>query len=136
MDKEKQKVMQQKYMEMQMLAQQIQQLQKQLELLANQIFELNTTNEALESISKTNLGKDILVPVASGIFIKAQLKDNQDVLVNVGSGTAVKKKIPEAKELINEQLVEIDAFKKELESNLKNLIAKVQGMEKELSEIS
>ena len=133
--KEKQQKMQQKYMEMQMLSQQIQQVQKQLELLANQVQELNTTNEALDDIGKTKPGTEIRVPLASGIFIKAQLTDNKDVTVNVGSGTAVKKSIPEAKELIDKQLKEISGFKKELEGNLTQLAAKAQLIEKELSEL-
>ncbi len=132
---EKQQALQQKYMEMQMLSQQMQQMQKQLELLVNQMQELNNTKEALDEISKTKTGTEIRVPLASGIFVKAQITDNKDVTVNVGASTAVKKTIPEAKELIDQQQKEITNFQKEVEENLIKLTAKAQQIEKELSEL-
>ena len=51
--KDKQQELQQKYMELQMLSQQITQTQKQIELLANQMKELMQTNEALNDIKNT-----------------------------------------------------------------------------------
>jgi len=46
----KRQLLQQKYMEMQMISQQIQQIQKQLELIENQMQELIVTKEALHTI--------------------------------------------------------------------------------------
>ena len=131
--KEKQQQMQQKYMEMQMLSQQMQQAQKQIEMVHNQINELNLTKEALDDISKTEQGTEIKVPLASGIFIKANLIDNKDVTVNVGSGTSVKKTISEAKQLIDDQLKEITDFAEQSEANLNQLAAKAQTIEKEIA---
>ena len=134
-EEEKKQKLQQKYMEMQALSQQIQQVQKQLELIVNQVQELNSTKEALDNISKTPLDTEIRVPVASGIFVKGKITDNKDVTVNVGAGAAVKKTIPEAKELIDQQLKEITNFRAELEVNLNQLVTKAQQLEKELSEL-
>ncbi|MBW2996240.1 prefoldin subunit alpha [Candidatus Woesearchaeota archaeon] len=134
--KEKQQQLQQKYMEMQMLSQQMQQAQKQIEMVNNQINELNLTKEALDDISKTKEGTEIRVPLASGIFIKANLTDNKDVIVNVGAGTSVKKTIPEARKLIDDQLKEITDFARESEANLNQLAAKAQTIEKELTELA
>ncbi|MBR9692086.1 prefoldin subunit alpha [Candidatus Woesearchaeota archaeon] len=135
-DKEKQQVLQQKYMEMQMLSQQMQQMQKQIELLNNQMQELVLTKQALDDISKTETGTEIKVPLASGIFIKAEIKDNKEVMVNVGAGTAVKKTIPQAKELIDNQIKEITDFSQQSEGNLNKLAAKAQTIEKELAELT
>ncbi|MEE9525543.1 MAG: prefoldin subunit alpha [Candidatus Woesearchaeota archaeon] len=132
---EKQQEMQQKYMEMQTISQQMQQLQKQQEVLANQINELNLTKEALDDIAKTKEGTEIRVPLASGIFIKAQLTDNKDVGVNVGAGTSVKKTISDAKELIDEQLKEISKFRDESAANLMQITGKAKQIETELSEL-
>ena len=136
MDKEKKQELQQKYMEMQMIDQQINQIKKQIELIDNQLQELTITQEALNSISKTKPETEILVPLASGIFIKSQLVDNKEVIVNVGAGTTVKKTIPEAGELIKQQLTEITTFRKELEGTLAQLASKANQLQKALEEIA
>jgi len=136
MDKEKKQKLQQKYLEMQFINQQIIQVQKQLEMLANQMQEIHITKESLDEIAGINPGTEILVPLASGIFIKAQINDNKEAIVNVGAGTAVKKTIPETKELIGSQYAEIESFRKELESQLQQLLAKAKHFEKEISELA
>ena len=133
---EKKQLLQQKYMEMQMIAQQIQQIQKQVELIENQLQELTVTKEALKTIGETKEGNEILVPLASGIFIKANLKDNKDVVVNVGSGTAVKKSLDEAGKLIEEQEKELADFKEELGKNLEKLTENARSFEKELTALA
>ncbi len=85
------KQIQEKYMQMQLIEQQMQQIQKQLQLLENQLQELNLTLQALDDLKNTKPGTDILVPIASGIFFKAELKDNEELALNVGADTVVKK---------------------------------------------
>ena len=135
-DKEKKQLLQQKYMEMQMISQQIQQIQKQVELIENQLQELIVTKEALQTIGETKEGNEILVPIASGIFIKATIEDNKDVLVNVGSGTAVKKSLDEASKLIEEQEKDLVDFKEELRKNMEKLTENAKSFEKELTQLA
>jgi len=133
--KEKQEELQNKYMELQSISQKMQQLQKQSQMLNNQIQELNITSESLDKISKTKKDTEIKAPLASGIFIKAKLLDNENVSVNVGSGTVVTKSIPEAKKLIDNQIKEVIGFREETEQNLNQIASKAQNLEKELSEL-
>ena len=53
------------------------------------------TEQALDDLKTTKTGTEILVPMASGIFIKAELKDNKELAINVGADTVVKKNIEE-----------------------------------------
>ena len=132
---DKQKEMQQKYMEMQMLEQQMQQVQKQLQMIEQQTLELDTTKDAIDELGKTKVGSETLVPISSGIFVKAEIKDNKKLTVNVGSGVAVENTIDEAKGLVDEQIKEINDFKKELTLNLEKLAAKAQEIQEELSKL-
>ena len=131
-EENKQKELQQKYMELQMISQQMQQYTKQVEMLENQILDLDSTNEALSDLKKTKEGTKILSPIASGIFVQSKLEDNQEVLVNVGSNTTVKKTIDGAKELILEQKKEIVRFRTELESNIAKFTSDAKKIENEL----
>lgn len=127
---------QEKYMELQMLAKQTKQSQKQLEILDNQLAELKQTQEALKDISAVEPGTEILTPIASGIFLKGKLTDNKEVIVNVGAGTSTKKTISEAGDLIKQQEVEIISFRNELEQQLSQLTARSKKFEKEIAELA
>jgi len=126
------KDMQTKYMELQMLDQQIKQIQKNSELIENQIEELHLVIQALDDLSKAEVGSDVLVPLSGGVFVKAKLEDNKNLLINVGAGVSAKKTIPETKELIEKQIKEIEKAKIELVGELQNFAKKAQTIQEEL----
>ena len=133
MEEAKQKELQERYMEMQMLEQQIRQIQQQIQMLENQLMELIATSQGLDDFEKTSIGTDILVPLSPGIFTKATLKDNKDVIVNVGANVAVKKDIRSTKDLINKQAVEIKRFQEEMMVELQKLGLKAGSIEQEIN---
>ena len=133
MEEAKQKELQERYMEMQMLEQQIRQIQQQIQMLENQLMELTATSQGLDDFEKTSKGTDILVPLSPGIFTKATLKDNKDVIVNVGANVAVKKDIRSTKDLINKQAVEIKRFQEEMMVELQKLGLKAGSIEQEIN---
>ena len=94
--------------------------------------ELILTEQALDDLKNTKTGTEILVPLASGIFVKAELKDNKDLAVNVGADTVVKKDVGEAKKLITNQLEEITKIQQDLTENMEKLQSSAQNIQKEL----
>jgi len=127
--------LQEKYMQMQLIEQQMQQVQKQLRIIDQQMQELNMTEQALDELKNTKAGTEILVPMASGIFVKAELKDNKDLAVNVGADTVVKKNVDEAKKLITVQIEEVTQMQQDLNVNLEKLASSAQVLEKELQKL-
>lgn len=136
MEEEKQQEIQQKYMELQVLGQQINQMQKQIQLLENQSIELTLVEQGLEDIKNVKIGTKILVPISSGIFVKAELKDNEELLVNVGANVTVKKDIPSTKQLIKKQLDEIKKVQEETIVELQKLVIKANSIEEEINKIA
>lgn len=136
MTKENQQLLQQRYIELQMLGQQMQSVQKQLHLLEQQMLEMNVAKEAVDDISKTKPGTELLIPITSGIFIKGQLKDSKNLIVNVGANTAVTKSAEEANKLLDEQKDEIRRIQMHLNAELQNLGQKAVLLEKGLTELS
>lgn len=132
MEKDAQKL-QQKYMELQMIDQQMKQMQKQIQLIESQITEIVITKEAITALKNTKTNSEILAPISSGIFIKGTLADNQKLAVNVGSGTVVEKTIPEVIRIIEEQETEINKTYEILIAELQNLGTKALQIEQELS---
>jgi prefoldin alpha subunit len=134
--KDKEKKLQKMYMEFQMLGQQIKQLEEKGSALNNQLMDLSLTNQSLEDIKKLQSGTEILVPLSSGIYAKAQLKDNKNFIVNVGSNTTVTKDVNSTKKLIETQIDEIKKLQEEMVNELQNNTSKAAALEQEMNEIA
>jgi prefoldin alpha subunit len=124
--------MQEKYMEYQMLEEQLKQAQEQVQTLNKQKEELEGLKEAVMEIGKTKEGNEMFVPISSGIFIKAQIKDNKELLVNVGDNVVVPKSINDAVALIKRQKEEIDKYETAMAQNVQLIMLHQQKVEAEL----
>ncbi|MCK5026475.1 MAG: prefoldin subunit alpha [Nanoarchaeota archaeon] len=134
-DTEKQKDLQQRYMEMQYMQQHLTEYQKQLEMLNTQIEDCSLILEGLDDISKKKPGEDMLVPISNGIFAKAKLDDNSSLVVNVGSNIAVEKNVDGAKELIRKQQAEMVKTRIQMKEVMNSITEQMQAVEKELAEV-
>lgn len=121
------------YVELQILDQQIKQSQQQIQQFEQQVAELAVTVEALDNLKDIKPGTKLLVPISSGIFVEAELKDNTNLKVNVGANVNVNKTVDQTKQLIEEQLVEIKDYRDQIFMRLHNLVAKAQKIEKHVS---
>lgn len=110
-----------KYMQLQMLQQQVQQITEYVEKLQLQQRELDASINALSELQKTKVDTEILAPIANGIFLTAELKDNQKLVVNVGAEVTVEKNIPEVCKLLEEQKEKIMENISEAENILQEL---------------
>tara|TARA_Y100000034_G_C6797449_1_gene357554 strand:+ start:191 stop:598 length:408 start_codon:yes stop_codon:yes gene_type:complete len=126
------KELQERYMQFQMLHQQAMKSQQQVQQISDQINELNVIKEGLEDISKTDLETELLVPISSGIFVKAKLIDNTKVHVNVGNNVTVKKSMNQADVLIKEQIVQLQDVQHKLTSDLSNMEMQLKVIEEQI----
>ncbi len=130
------KELQQKYLELQEVSTQLKQLQQQISNLEAQLMEMQKVKETLTDLEKLNSKKDILIPVANGIYTRAELNKNQNVLINIGADLIVEKNFEDAKKIIEEQIDEINKLINEMNIELKNGVVGLQYMQKEFQEIS
>lgn len=129
---EEAKKLQQKYLEMQMIDQQAKHIQKQLQLIEQQVGEAEEVQQNLDALAKSTAGSPMLVPISSGIFVKATLADTKDLSVNVGAGTVVKKSVPETKELLAKQIIDMRKAQEELAAQFEKLARRGAEVEQEL----
>ena len=99
-----------------MFERQIKEIQQQLEAVERGIIDLDTLRFGLDELVGGK-GKEIFASVGKGIFVKAEIT-SEELNVDIGNGNFVKKTIPEAKELIEEQIKKLGQVKEELEKNL------------------
>ena len=121
-----------KYLELQMVAEQVKQMQSQLQTVALKKQELSQNIESLGEIS--GLGPStMLVPVIEGVFVKAMSTSPNEVIVNVGAGVCVKKTVEEARELLNGKLAELAQFERDMVDEIGKGAESVNSLERELS---
>ena len=132
MTEEKEKKMQEMYMEFQMLDQNIKQLQKQLEMLTTQMMEVNATINGLEEFNKIQGEKQIFVPISSGIFARASIKDTSELLVNVGANVVITKNFASTKKLMQNQFEEMKKVQGRIVTELENMAEKAGQLEMQL----
>jgi len=133
---ETQKKLQEKYMEMQMLQMQLKQIQQQIEALQEQIASFNIANLNLDEMKKVQSGKEILVPLLNGIFVKASIKDTDEFLVNVGANVIVKKNLEGTKQFLQEQLNEMQKANVNMIEEMQKIGLKAMLTEKELNKLA
>jgi prefoldin alpha subunit len=121
MEEAQQQKQQQKHMQLQMMQQQMEELNRYLEGLNEQNAELDISIQALRELEKTPLNTEVLAPIANGIFIKSELKDNLKLVVNVGSGVTVERTVLEVTKLLVEQKAAVLQNKLEVENLLQQI---------------
>ncbi|MBI5355840.1 MAG: prefoldin subunit alpha [Candidatus Aenigmarchaeota archaeon] len=102
---------------------------KQRDLVANTINEISLTISALGDIKNTEEGKEILVPLGSGVFIAAALKDNKKMLLDLGSDTYARKSL-------NEGAENLKGRNEELQKAMVSINMELASIEKQLAELS
>ena len=95
-----------KYVEFQVLNQQIQQSQQQLQMLSKQVQELKALSENTKEISKTKENSEMYTNLGVGVHLKSQIKDIKHLLVNVGAGIFVQKTPEETIKIVDKQVIE------------------------------
>lgn len=124
------------YLELQMLDQHMKQLQQQLQMIHQQGAEMAATLQSLDDFTSLKEGKEMWIPLSSGIFAKATLKETEHVLVNVGANVAVTKDIPATKQLINEQVAESEKIQHKLITQIENLSKKADDLQSKMRALS
>ena len=127
--------LQEKYMQHQMLEQQLKQMQEQLVKFESQIAEISSIAQSISDVEDVKEGTEILVPVANGIFIKAEMKNNDALLVNVGKGVTVKKGFKDTRDLLQSQADEISRFREQLISQIGLGVNKLNQIQAELKKM-
>jgi len=110
---------QEQIIQLQMIEQEAQQLEQQLQLITQHLEDMKKLKTDLDELKKSE-DKEILANIGKGIYIPAEIK-SKELLVEIGRKNLVKKTIPEAKEIIDEQVGKLIIAKEEIMNKIKSL---------------
>lgn len=132
----KEKKLQELYIEFSNLDHNIKQMHKQMQILEAQLAELIMGMQSLDELKKVKAGTEILVPISSGVYAKAELKDNENLIVNVGANTTVIKGIDSTKKIIENQIEEMRKIQEQMIEEIQQLASSAAIIEKEMNKIA
>ncbi len=119
------------YMEVKALDEQIKSMNAHLERIDEQIAELDSNKNVLNKFSDLKVGDELKVPITSGVYINAELKNTKKLLVNVGAGMTVEKTPEQVTKILDSQLTELVKYREQVISNIKSLIDQIEEIQKE-----
>jgi prefoldin alpha subunit len=119
------------YVELKDLDTQIKQLNAHIENIDEQIADLNSNKQTLNKFSELKPGAELRVPLSSGIYVKAELKDIKKVMVNVGASVTVEKTPEEVVVILDGQITELNSYRETLIAQIKQLIVRIEEIQKE-----
>ena len=96
--------------------QQIMQLQEQLHAVEQAILDMGKVSSGIKDL-KGKKGEEIFAPIGRGIFVKAELLD-EELLVDVGEKNLVSKSIEETVSLVSGQQEKLEDIRKQFENEL------------------
>ncbi len=127
--------LQNKYMEYQILINNLKQLEQQFVMMEQHLNDLRGLDESLDSLINTK-ENEMFSAVGNGVFIKTELKDKDSVLVNIGAGVVVKKKIRDAKNLVIRQVDEVQNLIIQIQDDFNNLNNEIGVLKEEIHHAS
>lgn len=132
-EKEKEKQIQENYIELQRVASGLKELQRNIQVMDEQIIEVLSVTQALKDLGEVKVGTKAFMPIASGIFVKAELKENKELLVNVGANVSVIKSVDEAIHMLESKMEELKIQRQSFLQDLEELGTRAQELEEELN---
>jgi prefoldin alpha subunit len=127
--------MKEKYMQFQMLQQQMEQVSQHLEMFNQQLSELDISINAVKELETAEKDNELLAPIADGIFFKAKLIDNQKLVVNVGSNVTVERTVPEVVVLLKEQKKETSKRMQEADEVMQHISKEAMKIYQEVEDL-
>ncbi|MEK6934468.1 MAG: prefoldin subunit alpha [Nanoarchaeota archaeon] len=133
--KDDQQILQQKFLEFQLLQQHLETIQQQIQLLNQQNLELTKLKDSLSDLENSKQGQKIFSQLGPGIFVKADLKQIDEVLFNIGSDILVNKSIKDAISIFDSQQKDIIKSNMELEGQFRKIVSRVIELQEDIQKL-
>jgi prefoldin alpha subunit len=133
-EKEKQKILEERGIQLLLLDQELKKIEEQYRLLDQSIVNIELIKANLDEI-KGIKGKEVMVNLAEGVMIKANVEKIDKVFVNIGKGIVVEKNVEEAKKFLDKKIDEIYMLKSLLSSEAQKILDEILAIEEEIKRL-
>jgi prefoldin alpha subunit len=105
-------------------------LAQQINMVKLTIRDVETALTTVTALKDEPAGKETLVPVGFGSFVKATLTSTDKVVVGVGSGVSIEKNIDEAKAFLENKKDELNKYLEQLNGTIAKIAQELQNIQK------
>jgi len=130
------KELQTKYIQLQMLKQQISAFIDEKNLIDEKASELASAVNALKSLKDIKSSQDIWSSLGGSVFVSSSIKEIDKVLVGIGAGVVLKKQRAEAIAILQSRLDELIRLDKSIVSEIKNFSEHMELLESEVQKLA
>jgi prefoldin alpha subunit len=131
-----QKELQRKYMQMQLLQQQLNTFLEEKLLIDEKVSEIVVTVDALQNLGKIKKGDEIWSGLGSGSFVRSDIKDIDKVLISIGAGVVIKEERSRAMEILQLRLAELNQIDKDLVAEINRFTEQINKIESEVQSLA
>lgn len=129
------KMMQRKYVQLQMLKQQLNMLLDEKRMINERVGELLITIDALQKLEGIKNGEEIWSTLGNSIFVRSDIKDIEKVFVGVGAGVVIKETRENAIKIIESRLDEISNADKEIVTEINKFSEQINSIEADMQKM-
>ena len=128
--------LQRKYLQLQLMKQQLNGMLEEKALLDEKISEIAATIDAIENLKDVKKDQRIWSPIGSAAFVESDLKDSNKILVGVGAGIIVKKTREGAILTMQERMQELNSIDKEFMTEINKFSEQISVLEPEVQKLA
>ncbi|MBW6451937.1 MAG: prefoldin subunit alpha [DPANN group archaeon] len=108
----------QKYMELETLKQQVMQLNQYKMEINSRIMEVATAKQCLEGLKDTKENTKTIVPIGAGISVDATIPETKQVITSIGAGILIKKDLKDAIKTTEQLELNLNKQLKDIDNNI------------------
>ncbi len=105
-------------------------LAQQINMVKLTVRDVETALTTITALKDEPAGKETLVPVGFGSFIKATITNPDKVIVGVGAGVSVEKNIDDAKTFLEKKKDELNKYLEQLNGTIAKIAQELQNIQK------
>ncbi len=105
-------------------------LAQQINMVKLTIRDVETALTTITALKDEPAGKETLVPVGFGSFVKATLTNPDTVVVGVGAGVSIEKNIDDAKSFLDKKKDELNKYLEQLNGTIAKIGQELQNIQK------
>lgn len=131
-----QKELQRKYLQLQLLKQQLNALLEEKSFVDEKVSEIVVTIDALQNLGKVKKGEEIWSGLGSGSFVRSDIKDVDKVLISVGAGVLIKEERSRAIDILQSRLEELNKIDRDLVAEINRFGDQINRLEPEIQRLA
>jgi prefoldin alpha subunit len=113
----------------------VEMFQEQMAMIRNNLMACESSINTISALKEAseNGNYESVIPVGSGCFVHAEIRDFSKVIVNIGSGASIEKSADDALTFLKERKEKLEKMTRELNESVAKIIQNMKQIEARLN---